>query len=257
MPQNTNNTQLSKRLPESASPAHESDAIKVFIVGDSHIMRSGLRKILESQAPICVLGEISARRANVDGIARQNPDLVLVDVDPRGTDPLKFIGAYHESLPGSPLLVLSDLADHELAQKAVALGAAGIVLKMQPPAVLIAAILELFSAHRDHSIPTTTVTAAMDETKRGTSRKLVKLSDVSENTLKVNTLTVREKEIIRLIGVGLKNKDIAKRLGISDITVRHHLTSIFCKLEVTDRQKLLILAHRCGLADLTLNGESA
>jgi DNA-binding NarL/FixJ family response regulator len=75
--------------------------------------------------------------------------------------------------------------------------------------------------------------------------------------LKVDILTVREKEIIRLIGVGLKNKDIAKRLGISDITVRHHLTSIFCKLEVTDRQKLLILAHRYGLADLTLNGESA
>jgi DNA-binding NarL/FixJ family response regulator len=56
--------------------------------------------------------------------------------------------------------------------------------------------------------------------------------------------------------MGLKNKDIANRLSISDITVRHHLTSIYCKLEVTDRQKLLILAHRYGLADLALKAES-
>ena len=62
---------------------------------------------------------------------------------------------------------------------------------------------------------------------------------------------------IRQIALGLKNKDIANRLSISDITVRHHLTSIFCKLEVADRQKLLLLAHRYGLADLTLRAESA
>jgi DNA-binding NarL/FixJ family response regulator len=69
--------------------------------------------------------------------------------------------------------------------------------------------------------------------------------------------TTREREIIRLIALGLKNKDIANRLSISDITVRHHLTSIFCKLEVADRQNLLILAHRYGLAELILSAESA
>jgi DNA-binding NarL/FixJ family response regulator len=69
--------------------------------------------------------------------------------------------------------------------------------------------------------------------------------------------TTRELEVIRLITLGLKNKDIVNRLSISDITVRHHLTSIFCKLEVADRQQLLILAHRYGLADLTLRAESA
>ena len=75
--------------------------------------------------------------------------------------------------------------------------------------------------------------------------------------LKFDSLTTRELEIIRLIALGLKNKEIAQRLSISDITVRHHLTSIFCKLEVTDRQKLLILVHRYGFADLTLNAGSA
>ena len=256
MPGTTNNTQSSNRPPENASWLKGPDTITVFVVGDSLIMRSGLRKILEAQPPICVLGETSTRRANVDTISRQQPDLVLVDVDPRGADPLKFIGALHEALPDSALLVLSDLADHEMAQKALALGAAGIVLKMQPPAVLIAAIREFSSANRDHSIPPTAATA-MDELKRVTPRTLVKLSDVALDRLKTDSLTRREKEIVRLIGAGLKNKDIAKRLGISDITVRHHLTSIFCKLDVTDRQNLLILAHRYGLADLTSDAESA
>ena len=74
---------------------------------------------------------------------------------------------------------------------------------------------------------------------------------------KIHSLTARERDIIRLLGQGLKNKDIANQLSISDITVRHHLTSIFCKLEVDDRQKLLILAHRYGLVELGLSTESA
>ena len=78
-------------------------------------------------------------------------------------------------------------------------------------------------------------------------------SDDSQDMNRIESLTVREREIIRLIGLGLKNKDIAKRLSITDITVRHHLTSIFRKLEVSDCQKLLILAHRYGLAELKLH----
>jgi DNA-binding NarL/FixJ family response regulator len=64
-------------------------------------------------------------------------------------------------------------------------------------------------------------------------------------------LTEREREVIRLIGQGLSNKDIADRLCISGITVRHHLTSIFDKLGVSTRQKLLIRAHQYGLVELT------
>ena len=82
-------------------------AIKVFIVGDSHIVRSGLRKIIETQATTRVLGEVSVRRAERQTRwAAQNPDLVVVDLDPRGTDPLAFIGAFHEALENAAVLVL-------------------------------------------------------------------------------------------------------------------------------------------------------
>jgi DNA-binding NarL/FixJ family response regulator len=96
------------------------------------------------------------------------------------------------------------------------------------------------------------------EAKQSKSQKFLQTYTAdAEDTRKIQSLTTRELEVIRQIALGLKNKDIANRLSISDITVRHHLTSLFFKLEVADRQKLLILAYRYGLAELTLRAESA
>ena len=197
-----------------------------------------------------MLGEASVSQANVDTIAAITPISslwILINV-------CRCFGLYrcfHEAFDNPAILVLSDLADHGLTQKALALGAAGIVLKMQPPAVLIAAIRELCPAYRDdlagRTVTGTTVVRPPESAK--TDEAIRRLAGHN----KVDSLTVREREIIRLIGLGLKNKDIAKRLAITDITVRHHLTSIFRKLEVPDRQKLLIFAHRYGLAELTLH----
>jgi DNA-binding NarL/FixJ family response regulator len=228
--------------------------IRVLIVSDSHIMRSGLRRILESHAGIRVLGDVSVEMASAVEILRQHPDLVLIDLDPRGADALGFIETTQKTSKVSAVLVLSDLADHELARKALALGAAGVVLKIQPPTVLIAAIQDLCPPYSLGSMPKSLAT----EPKQSKRQKFLNTYTTNaEDTIKIQRLTTRELDVIRLIALGLKNKDIANRLSISDITVRHHLTSIFCKLEVSDRQKLLILAHRSGLADLTLRAESA
>jgi DNA-binding NarL/FixJ family response regulator len=231
----------------------ETSLIQVLIVSDSHIIRSGLRRILDSLAGFRVLAEISVEQAAAFDSVGQHPDVVLVELDSRGRDALGFIGSHKSSTKDSPVLVLSDLADHELSRKALALGAAGIVLKMQPPAVLIAAIKELCQRDGYEPLP-------KNLTREGRpiniKKRVFKTSADAEDARKIDSLTAREREIIRLVGRGMKNKEIANRLSISDITVRHHLTSIFCKLEIEDRQKLLILAHRNGLADLTLGTES-
>lgn len=233
--------------------------IRVLIVSDSHIMRSGLRRILESQSGIHVLGDVSIEKAGAPHtILRQRPDLTLIDIDPRGNDALMVISTIQKSLKNTAVLVLSDLADHEIARKALALGAAGVVLKIQPPTVLLAAIQDLCPRLSLESKPAVLIT----ETKQPKNQKFMKPQPMAFHTdaddkLKINSLTTRELEIIRLIALGLKNKDIANRLSISDITVRHHLTSIFCKLDVPDRQKLLILTYRYGLADPALHAESA
>jgi DNA-binding NarL/FixJ family response regulator len=248
-----NRNSASRLVEEQKTKDEDTSLIRVLIVSDSHITRSGLRRILDSLAGFRVLAEVSVEKAVAFDTVAQHPDLVLVELDSRGSDALGFISSLRSLKKDSPVLVLSDLADHELSRRALALGAAGVVLKIQPAAVLIAAIKELCQLNGDESLPN-------DLTRRGREpniRRVFQTSTHTEDARKIDSLTAREREIISLVGRGMKNKEIANRLSISDITVRHHLTSIFCKLEVEDRQKLLILAHRNGLADLTLSTESA
>lgn len=225
-----------------------SQPIRVLIVGDNHITRSGLRQILESQSNMLVLGEIKIENVNeLDVFRGQHPDIVLIDLEPQGADALLWISKVKKHLIGTVCLVIVDLGDDRRARKALDLGAAGVVLKMQPPSVLIATIESLCGHQNDHI-----VSRNLAPNGRSTPSLNSRENPKSYNA-KIERLTEREREIIPLIATGLKNKDIAGHLHISDITVRHHLTNIFMKLGVSDRQKLLILAHQHGLARLALN----
>lgn len=225
--------------------------IKALILSDNHITRSGLRRILESYAGFQVLGEGSVGSTNiVESLVRQHPEVILLDLDPNGIDALGFLRNLEKLTRSSAVIILSDLGNDELVRKALALGAAGIVLKLQPPSALIAIIQSLNSSGKQ----------AFEETGSGKHAVAVTGLEAVGRALKksgkIDSLTAREREIIRLIAAGLKNKEVASRLRISDITVRHHLTSIFSKLDVSNRQKLLILAHEHGLVELTL-GQNA
>ena len=225
----------------------------MLIVSDSHLIRSGLRRILDSEVRIRVLGDMSIEKANAfQSAIGQPPDIFLIELDSRGSNALEFISTLGKWKKDSAVLVLTDLMDHDLGRKALALGASGIVLKMQPPAVLVAAIFDLYQSYDFESVSKVMVM------EQAHAHKLLKAHIVDTGaTKKIDSLTTREREIIKLVSLGLKNKDIANQLSISDITVRHHLSNIFCKLEVPDRQKLLLLAHRNGLADLAFQTESA
>ena len=234
------------------SQTHAERRISVLIVSDNHIIRSGLRQILDSEAGVHVFGDTNIEQTvAVESIPGQYPDLILVDLDSRGNDPLRFIENLLQVIKkDSSILVLSDLTDHELARKALALGVAGVVLKMQPPAVLIAAVKDLCAQNSNRPADDN---FGIRKDLPNAERVAKIYTGTSEETRRIQSLTPREREIIGLVGLGLKNKDIANKLSITDITVRHHLTSIFCKLDVSDRQKLLLLAHRNGLADLMLS----
>jgi DNA-binding NarL/FixJ family response regulator len=222
-----------------------SQPIRALIVGDSHIMRSGLRQILESRSNVLVLGELKIGNMNeLDVFRGQHPDIVLIDLEPNGA--LAWIRKVKQYLIGTVVLVIGDLGDDRRARKALDFGAASVVLKMQPPSVLIATIESLCGRPAEH-VELGKVKSDVRSTHRLHSRK-----NLHSYNAKIERLTERERGIITLIAGGLKNKEIAKHLYISDITVRHHLTNIYIKLGVSDRQKLLILAHQHGLARLAL-----
>ena len=220
------------------------DVIKVLIVSDNHMIRAGIRMILESQSTSYLIGEVATAHAAVDAANHAQADILLVDLDLSGVEVVDLIQQLTHT-PATPLiLVLSNLGDDELVRQVLRAGAAGVVLKVQPPAVLHAAIESLcaMAPKKGFTEPTRPPRLSIN----GIVPEPAKHQDVS----RIGSLTRREREIIRLLGKGLKNKDMAGQLGISEITVRHHLSNIFSKLEVIDRQNLLIYAHRNRLIEM-------
>lgn len=223
------------------SPGTGEEPIKVSIASSSYVMRVGLRQILESCEKVVIVGELSERINAAEVIGRDKPDVVLVDLDL--LDALDLIRTVRETVPDSLILVLSGLDNVGSARQALSGGASGIVLNIQPPGVLLAAIESLCPDEK--SVKHTAITA--DATDGETTREVTE----SERPAGISSLTIREREVISLLAKGLTNKDIADQLCISETTVRHHLTNIFSKLDVSSRQKLLILAHRHRLVELT------
>lgn len=220
-------------------------AIRIVIVSDNHLVQLGLQQILESVKCIRVVGQCIGGPKAEELVRREKPQVVIVDMEPE-VDIIGLILKLKAIGQDSKIILLSGFADTERTRETFASGVDGIVLKVQPPAVLIAAI-ECLCPTPPMPTPEPTVTDGLTVAEATLSSPATESYAVKWPS----ALTERERAVIVLIGQGLTNKDIANRLCISGITVRHHLTSIFDKLGVTSRQKLLIRAHHYGLVALT------
>jgi DNA-binding NarL/FixJ family response regulator len=220
-------------------------AITIAIVSNNHLVQLGLLRIVETANLIRVVGQSCCGVKAEELILQEKPQVVLIDMEPE-IDVTGLIRKVKSVLHDSKIILLCGFEEKERTREAFSSGVDGIVLKVQPPAVLIAAIESLGLGQAD---PASLPTAASVSTVTGPPRS----SQVTEPypVKWPSALTERERDVIVLIGQGLSNKDIADRLCISGITVRHHLTSIFDKLGVSSRQKLLIRAHQYGLVALT------
>ena len=216
----------------------------VAIVTNNYLLRLGLQKIVDDAKLIRLVGQ-AAHAGNLDEIlTSEQPHIVILDTEIGGAAP-DLIQKIKRVAPGVKTILLSGFDDTECTRQALAAGVDGIVLKVQPSAVLIATINYLADSGGEVALPIG---------NRPTPLKLSHTPAISTASLTPpaltkwsDGLTEREREVVRLISEGLSNKDIADRLCISSITVRHHLTSIFDKLGVSNRQKLLIRAHQQGL----------
>ena len=194
----------------------------------------GLQKILVSSTtpPIIVHPYPSKPGELLRSDSR--PDVFILDLE-TVHDALRTITQIREAASTSKIVLWCGFEDHARTREAFAAGVDGVILKVQPPEVVLAVIAALY-------------TTAMPQTSmelNATSRigPMKKVESLSSPLAWPEALTEREREVIRLVEEGLSNKDIAYRLSISDSTVRHHMTSIFDKVGVPNRQKLLIHAH--------------
>jgi two-component system, NarL family, nitrate/nitrite response regulator NarL len=212
----------------------QTERIRVLLVDDHAIVRQGLRMLLESRPRMQVVGEAATGEDALALIDGAPPDIVLLDLDLAGQNGLDLIPAIYRAAPRTRVIVLTGLRDAEAHQQAVRLGAMGVVLKDQASETLVTAIETVHSGESwlDRAL---------------TARMLHRMAEASPEQARIGTLTAREREVIQLIAEGLSNRAIGERLHLSESTVRHHLTSIFDKLDVESRLELVIYAYRNGL----------
>jgi DNA-binding NarL/FixJ family response regulator len=217
-------------------------ALKILIVGDYPLVRAGLRMLLEDQPDLKVVAMTGDRREALRLAAGESPDVILIDLDLPSEDLANFLPELREAAKNARLLVLTSVVDPVVHRGVVRLGAMGVVLKHQTPEVLIKAIRKI------HAGEVWLDRASMGNVLHEMTRKVPDPHD--PEAPKIRSLTEREHQVIALIAEGLKNKQIAERLFISETTVTHHLSSIFSKLEVSDRLELVIYAFGHKIARL-------
>ena len=228
-----------------------SPAIRVLIVDHKLIMRAGVRLLIESWPDLAVVGEAENPTDAVEIIGRENPDIILLNLElEHASNGLECISHLATASNGRIIVLTSGAGKLETYNEAIKFGAMGLVLKEQPPEELRKAILEVHAG--ELWIDRKLVAGIIAGMSRATHSH-----EKDSELARIASLTEREREVLNLVCDGLKNKEIATRLFISMSTVRHHLTSIFSKLQVTSRFELIIFAHRHKLVNLLSKGHTA
>jgi DNA-binding NarL/FixJ family response regulator len=217
--------------------------IRLLLVDDHTLVRAALRMLLESHPRFCIVGEAAEGSTALTLAAHEQPDVILLDLSLGDCNGAQLIPALREAAPHAQVLILTVIPTLDAHVEAIRLGAKGLVSKDKTADTLFTAIEQVHAGQA--SVEPALLTALLNGLSPHHKEKHTDPEEV-----KIGTLSPREREVIVLIGQGLRNREIARQLFISETTVRHHLTSIFTKLEVVDRLELVIYAYRHGLAPL-------
>ena len=251
-------------------PSVIAHPIRILLIDDQVIVREGLRLLLESQSGLTVVGDAASSKEAVENARNVQPDVILLDLDLGDSHGLTCMSQLLEVAPKAKVLILTGVYDLDVHHAAISSGAMGIVRKLEAGDVLVKAIRKVWAGEvwldgvlMARVLSDLWTTRAQGAEANGhlngnsisdKERKVAEMwrpknqgSDDYEG-VKIARLTEREREVVTLIGEGLRNQQIADRLCISVITVRHHLSSVFSKVEVGDRFELAIYAYRHGLA---------
>ena len=204
--------------------------IRVLVADDHAVVRQGLRTFLELQEDIEVVADVADGRQALVAVAEHDPDVVLMDLVLPEVDGVEAIRRIVSERPRVRVIALTSFLDDDKLFPAVRAGAAGYLLKDVEPAELVKAIR---TVHAGEGLLHPAVAARLLEEVAAAGGRAA-----PEN------LTPREREVVGLIARGLSNKRIALELGISEKTVKTHVSSILGKLGLTDRTQVALHAVR-------------
>jgi DNA-binding NarL/FixJ family response regulator len=207
--------------------------IRVVIADDHAVVRQGLRTLLELQDEMEVVAEAADGEAAVAAVEATAPDVALLDLVMPRLGGIEAIRRIRERRPETRILVLTSFADDETVLPAVRAGAAGYLLKDVQPQDLIAAIR---TVHAGEALLAPSVATML----------VAQLAAGDEPRVR-DELTPRERDVLAQLAHGRPNKVIARELGVSERTVKTHVSNILGKLDLTDRTQAAVYAVRHGL----------
>jgi DNA-binding NarL/FixJ family response regulator len=210
--------------------------IRVLVVDDQALVRSGFRMILDAQPDIEVVGEAENGREAVSLAAVSSADVILMDIRMPELDGIEATARILEAQPETRILILTTFDLDEYVTRALRAGASGFLLKDVRPAQLVEAIRVIASG--DALLAPSITRRLLDQFASGLDTRTCP---------ELDQLTDREREILLLVAEGLSNAEIAERLVVGESTVKTHVSAVLRKLQLRDRVQLVIAAYDAGL----------
>ncbi|MEU7003234.1 response regulator transcription factor [Nonomuraea sp. NPDC046570] len=213
--------------------------IRVLIVDDEILVRSGLRMILEATGDIAVVGEECDGAGAISAVARLAPDVVLMDVRMPGVDGLTAAAEIGRSPQVPKVIMLTTFDLDEYVHLALRAGAVGFLLKDTPPRDFATAVRTVAAGNAMLS-PTVTKRLISSFAEKGPSR-------AAGARKRLSVLTYRERQVLRALSQGLSNAEIGHLLTMSEATVKAHVSHSLAKLGLSNRVQAAILVHDADL----------
>ena len=209
-------------------------AVKIMITDDHSMIREGLKNLLELDGDIEVIAEAENGEECLQKLLTVKPDVLLLDINMPKMNGLEVLKSLKDAKSKVKVLILTVHNETEYLMKAVEIGINGYVLKDSESAELKKAIFTI--ADGENYIQPSLIPALNS-----------KMIEKNEDEIKLESLTKRELQVLKELAVGKFNRDIAKEMEISERTVKNHISSIFKKLDVTDRTQSAVFAIRNNL----------
>jgi DNA-binding NarL/FixJ family response regulator len=220
-----------------ATPTTTTRTARVLIADDQTLFRSGLARLLDGDDRVSVVGQAADGLEAVKLAASLKPDVVLMDIKMPNLDGIEATRRIVSESPKSKVLMLTTFdADNHVIQ-ALKAGASGYVLKDSEASAIVSSILAVVAGER-------VMASAV------ANRVLEMLTGATSPKEFYDGLTAREVEILKMLATGMANKQIAYKLGISEKTVRNHVSNMYEKLNIYDRAQAVLYAVRKGLVEI-------
>jgi DNA-binding NarL/FixJ family response regulator len=213
--------------------------IRVAIADDQQLIRAGFRSLLEAEPDLEIVGEAGTGAEAVAMVTRERPDVVLMDIrmpDGDGLWATEQIVA-NPALAGTHIVIVTTFELDEYVAHAIRAGASGFLVKDTEPVELIRAVRVVAGGE---ALLSPGVTKRLLERVAGGLRE-------TPDTRQLDVLTEREREVLGLVGQGLTNDEIGRRLFLSPLTAKTHVSRIMSKLVARDRVQLVVVAYETGL----------